>query len=337
MGNAKKRSLTEKFLALLFVLIITLFYLVYKYPTLFVREEQIRDTFYFLGKSLSFWYGLIYTLLVCGISLRLLVQNKSPYLKGNKVKELGTYHRWKFTSILISQFIFFFFIPFVLPALLGKQDFWNDPLSKYGFSDDISSNDAYVHKENYIYVYNGFRNLSGFIYIFIVVPLSVWFFGKRYCSWFCACGNLAETVGTTSPGRKWVIEYTPRGEKSSKLERLQYVFFSIAFLFGIILFLDIQKLFSSKSLLEFSWAFQFLVVDFMFGSIIGVGAYPFLGTRIWCRYGCPLAGMMRLFGKYFGSKFRVQANDKCRGIGHCTAVCPMGIDVASYAHKDKKP
>jgi hypothetical protein len=34
--------------------------------------------------------------------------------------------------------------------------------------------------------------------------LTVWFFGKRYCSWFCACGTLAETVSKrTWSGRRY--------------------------------------------------------------------------------------------------------------------------------------
>lgn len=69
----------------------------------------------------------------------------------------------------------------------------------------------------------------------------------------------------------------------------------------------------------------------------GIGAYPLLGTRIRCRYGCPLAQGMQLFGKFSRSRFAVVPNDKCRGLGLCTQACPMGIDVAGIAHRDKKP
>jgi len=82
---------------------------------------------------------------------------------------------------------------------------------------------------------------------------------------------------------------------------------------------------------------QDLVIDFAFGSIIGVGAYPILGTRVWCRYGCPMAQGMKLFGRFTRSRFAVVPSDKCRGLNLCSQACPMGIDVASYAHRDKKP
>ena len=46
---------------------------------------------------------------------------------------------------------------------------------------------------------------------------------------------------------------------------------------------------------------------------------------------------MRLWGKFAKSKFKVVANDKCKGLNLCTTQCPMGIDVAAFAHKDKVP
>ena len=47
--------------------------------------------------------------------------------------------------------------------------------------------------------------------------------------------------------------------------------------------------------------------------------------------------MMELTGKYMNSKFKVQANEKCKGLGLCSQACPMGIDVESFAHENKKP
>ena len=189
-----------------------------------------------------------------------------------------------------------------------------------------------VNKNAYVYVYNGFTSMGGFIYIFLLVPVSVWFFGKRYCSWFCACGNLAETVGSTTWGMKWVREGTPRGDRSRKLEFIQYLFLIWGILFGVILFFDAWKLFTVGNLPALMRSYQDVVVDLMFGALIGVGAYPFFGTRLWCRYGCPLAAGMRIYGKYVKSRSVIIANDKCVGIGECSNVCPMGINVEDYAH-----
>lgn len=317
------RSLNERIFLIFFFPAVIGFYLIYKYPTWFVPESNVAETFYWFGKSTGFWYNTVYTAIVCGIAGSLLIKGSTPYGR-DKRKPLSRYQRSKFTSIFLSQLIFFYLIPFILPVLLGKQPFFGDTYKP-------------VNKDAYVYVYNGFTSMGGFIYIFLVVPVSVWFFGKRYCSWFCACGNLAEAIGVTSWGNKWVQAGTPRGPTARRLEVLQYAFLGFAILFGVILFLHGWKIIVAPSLVESLRAFQDLAVDLMFGALIGVGAYPYLGTRIWCRYGCPLAAGMRLYGKYSKSKFKVVANDKCKGLNLCTTQCPMGIDVASFAHKNKVP
>ena len=116
---------------------------------------------------------------------------------------------------------------------------------------------------------------------------------------------------------------------------IQYFFLAFAIVFGVVLFLDAAKILITSNVLTSMRAAQDLVIDLAFGALIGVGAYPLLGTRIWCRYGCPLAAGMRIWGKYTKSKFQVVANGNCKGLDLCTTQCPMGIDVASYAHKDK--
>jgi ferredoxin-type protein NapH len=318
-----QRSISEKVFLVFFLPVVFGFYLIYKYPTWFVPAEQVAQTFYWGGKSTSFWYSTVYTLIVCGLALKVFLSGKTPYGK-NKKKKISNYQRWKFISIFLSQAIFFYIVPFILPAVMQGGDFFNDQYKP-------------VNKNAYVYVYNGFTSLGGFLYIFIIVPLSVWFFGKRYCSWFCACGNLAEVIGITKWGNAWVTEHTPRSQASRKYEVIQYFFLAFAIVFGIILLVDAWGIFAAGELLK-SWrAAQDLVVDLIFGALIGVGAYPFMGTRIWCRYGCPLAAWMRIFGKYAKSRFKVQASSSCKGLNLCTKQCPMGIDVASFAHKDKRP
>lgn len=322
-GGHVSRSTGEKLFLVFFFPAVIGFYLIYKYPLWFVGESEVADTFYWFGKSTGFWYSTVYALVVCGISARVVLSGKTPYGK-DKQKPLSSYQKKKFTSIFVSQLVFFYLIPYYLPYLTSGQSFWGDTYSA-------------VNKNAYVYVYNGFTSAGGFAYIFLVVPLSVWFFGKRYCSWFCACGNLAEVIGVTKLGNKWVTERTPRSQTSRKLEALQYVFLGFALLFGLVLFMDAWKIISAPGLVASMRAGQDLVVDLIFGALIGVGAYPILGTRIWCRFGCPLAGSMRLFGRYSKSKFKVVANESCKGLNLCSTQCPMGIDVASYAHQNKVP
>ena len=70
-----------------------------------------------------------------------------------------------------------------------------------------------------------------------------------------------------------------------------------------------------------------------FSGVIGVGFYPLLGNRVWCRFGCPMAAILGLQQRLF-SKFRITTNGgQCISCGNCTTYCEMGIDVRSYAQK----
>ena len=70
-----------------------------------------------------------------------------------------------------------------------------------------------------------------------------------------------------------------------------------------------------------------------FSGVIGVGFYPILGNRVWCRFGCPMAAILGLQQRLF-SKFRITTNGgQCISCGNCTTHCEMGIDVRSYAQK----
>lgn len=71
----------------------------------------------------------------------------------------------------------------------------------------------------------------------------------------------------------------------------------------------------------------------VFSGVIGVGFYPLLGSRVWCRFGCPMAAILGLQQRFF-SRFRITTNGgQCISCGNCSTHCEMGIDVRSYAQR----
>lgn len=108
--------------------------------------------------------------------------------------------------------------------------------------------------------------------------------------------------------------------------------------FGIILFIAIA----------FSWSYQKPVllinalklrewygfyIGAIFSGIIGVGFYPLMGSRVWCRFGCPMAAILGIQQRFF-SRFRITVNGgQCISCGNCSTYCEMGIDVRAYAQK----
>jgi polyferredoxin len=68
----------------------------------------------------------------------------------------------------------------------------------------------------------------------------------------------------------------------------------------------------------------------VFAGVVGVGLYPLMGTRVWCRFGCPMAALLGLVQKL--GRFRITVKkDMCIACGNCSTYCEMGIDVRQYA------
>lgn len=80
-------------------------------------------------------------------------------------------------------------------------------------------------------------------------------------------------------------------------------------------------------------SFYALYIGSIFSGIIGVGFYPILGSRVWCRFGCPMAALLGIQQKLL-SRFRITTNgSQCISCGNCSTYCEMGIDVRAYAQK----
>ncbi|MDP2311986.1 MAG: 4Fe-4S binding protein [Pseudomonadota bacterium] len=76
--------------------------------------------------------------------------------------------------------------------------------------------------------------------------------------------------------------------------------------------------------------FYAFFIGALFSGAAGVGLYPLMGTRVWCRFGCPMAAMLGFFQKF--GRFRITVKkDMCISCGNCSTYCEMGIDVRQYA------
>ena len=88
-------------------------------------------------------------------------------------------------------------------------------------------------------------------------------------------------------------------------------------------------LFKSETLRK---SYSFLIGS-IFSGVIGTGFYPIFGSRVWCRFGCPMAAILGFQQKLF-SRFRIPTNGgQCISCGNCSVYCEMGIDVRAYAQK----
>lgn len=172
----------------------------------------------------------------------------------------------------------------------------------------------------------------GVLLTFVIIPIFVLFSGKRYCSWICGCGGLAETFGD-----RW-RHLAPKGKTSIRWERMNYAVLGLAAVVtALVLIKDAYGTFTGTA--DLGIRIYRLFADVWLVGILPVTLYPFLGGKVWCRHWCPLAKLMHIQSSFFSrmkwSRFKITANDKCIGCNECSRNCQVGIDVMSYALKQE--
>lgn len=279
--------------------------------------------------SPSFWYAGLYTLFMTYFGFKAYVRwgvnFKDSYQKKRYLTLIGT--QWTL-GFLVPEFIMWYVHHKSGPNLiLGSPDYsWKAygleyiwPLQFHQFFYDISL----------------FYIIWGLMTAFVIIPILSVKHGKRYCTWICGCGGLAETVGD-----RWRHKM-PKGRRAQSWEWMNQAILIWAFvatilvcgnmLFGKIYHNDINHWFGFLSQVgEKSRYWYGYIADFWLVGVIPVTLYPFFGGKVWCRYWCPLAKWMEFWSKKFGS-LRIDSNEKCIICGECSRYCEVGIDVMSFA------
>ncbi len=171
--------------------------------------------------------------------------------------------------------------------------------------------------------------LYSFIGSIVMVPVLAALFGKRwYCSWVCGCGGLANTFG--EPWR----HLSTKSTASWKFEKVAiHSVLGLSFVLTALLFISYSIGDRTPALAAATSKFQTFYgigVSTWLAGIIGVGLYPIGGTRVWCRFFCPMAALLGLVQKV--GRYRITVKDNmCISCGMCSKYCEMGIDVRSYA------
>ena len=269
-----------------------------------------------------FMYGTLYTLAILVMGFKFILKYRH-----NKYQIIRT------LSVMFFQLAFAFLLPEVLEGLKqGTGYFTKDikymwPLNYYFFEDWHLQN---MQKGGNL----GMAMLVwGVLLIVLVSPLLTYFFGKRwYCSWVCGCGGLAETAGDP---------FRHLSDKSLRAWRIERVLIHgvLAFIL-LVTALELYHFRTGKSQLLFLDVYKLrewygFFIGAAFSGVVGVGFYPIMGSRVWCRFGCPMAAILGLQQRFF-SRFRITTNGgQCISCGNCSTYCEMGIDVRAYAQRQQ--
>ena len=320
-GVYHENATNRGWIAWLVFIFLTSFYLIlYFRPEYAVNWTFLVDP---ISESLSgnpagqwFVYGFMYCVVMVVMAVRMYIKYRH-----------NMYQMIRTTSVLFFQIVFAFLIPEIMVRLqMPYYDFKNAFPLDYDFFFSWHLKDLMASGSIGLFIL-----VWGIVLTLIIVPLMVYFFGKRwYCSWVCGCGGLAETLG--DPYRQhsskslfsWKVErWLVHGVLLFALVMTGMTLYSFFTDSGTILGIKTQSVQNTYSLL----------IGSIFAGVIGTGFYPIFGNRVWCRFGCPLAAYLG-FVQRFKSRFRITTNGgQCISCGNCSTYCEQGIDVRAYAQK----
>lgn len=164
----------------------------------------------------------------------------------------------------------------------------------------------------------------------IMAPVLGIFFGKRwYCGWICGCGGLANTLGEPWRHLSQKSHTAWRFEKATIHTVLVVAIVATGLSVASVLVGPERYPALAKAGSDFRYWYGWIVGAGLSGAA-GVALYPIGGTRIWCRYFCPMAALLGLVQKFGRFRIRVK-DDMCISCGLCSKYCEMGIDVRAYA------
>lgn len=262
-----------------------------------------------------FFYGTVYTILMVSYAFRMVARYRH-----------NRYQIFRTISVTTFQLGFAYILPNVL--VLFQQP-------EYYFSY------FWPLKTEYLYPYTWAAYAKGApagvyflaasaVMSFGSTPILTYFFGKRwYCSWVCGCGGLANTAGDA------FRHLSDKSERAWKLEQVT-IYSVLAFIIVVTGALWINSLTSGAVFGTLSGTLAKIYgfyIGAIFSGVVGVGFYPIFGTRVWCRFGCPMAAILGIQQRFF-SRFRITTNGgQCISCGNCSTYCEMGIDVRAYAER----
>ncbi|MBN2443931.1 MAG: 4Fe-4S binding protein [Spirochaetales bacterium] len=261
-------------------------------------------------------YGLLYTLFILIFGIRFIIRKRNDQ-----------YQVIRTISLMIVQLILAFILPLVLKVLINKEYYFSYlwPLKIEYFYPSV------ILEFPFPFI------IYSFAVSLILVPFLALFTGKRfYCSWICGCGGLAETFGD---------QWRHLSDKSASAWKFEKISIHSVLIFAVVttLIILINHGVNGEDPLAFPLLgvisdrvkdiYEFNVSTILAG-IVGVGFYPTLGSRVWCRFFCPMAALLGLIQKQ--GRFQISVKpDMCISCGNCSTYCEQGIDVRLYAQENR--
>jgi NosR/NirI family transcriptional regulator, nitrous oxide reductase regulator len=267
------------------------------------------------GFQQGYLYSGLYTVAMLAFGFEALI-------RWRKYASNPRYQTWRYASLLSFQVGFFLLVNVVGVQYLSVKYAWR----AWGLYQPFP-----LFFNTYFWWYPGdpkwlvaFFVGAGLFGTFVAIPWASRNHGKRFCTWICGCGGLAETLGD-----RW-RHLAPKGERSRAWEFQGAVVLAAAVIVAVIVvgFYDTAGD-------NIWWKTYNYIVDFWLVAVIPIALYPFFGGKVWCRYWCPLAVYNGWLAAWYG-RLQIVSNDKCITCTQCSKYCQVGIDVMAFA-KQQEP
>ncbi len=272
-----------------------------------------------IGADRGYQQGYLYSLLY---SVVMAVFGGQAMIRWRDKARDKRYQTWRFGSLITFQVLFFGLVNIVAVQALSVKYAWRAwglyqpfPLFFNTFFWWYPGDPSHVK-----YFFIG----TGAFLTFVVMPYLARYHGKRFCSWVCGCGGLAETLGD-----RW-RHLSAKGSRSRQWEFQGALILAASVIVGVI----VVGMFRTDGNNLWWRAYSYLV-DFWMVAVIPIALYPFFGGKVWCRYWCPLAAYNQLLSRWFG-KLKIVSDNKCITCAECSKYCQVGVDVMQLA-KNSQP
>ncbi|NOZ27483.1 MAG: 4Fe-4S binding protein [Chloroflexi bacterium] len=154
--------------------------------------------------------------------------------------------------------------------------------------------------------------------------------GAAFCGWVCPFGALQDAL-------TWLRTKLrlPQVRVPSRLDRwLRYGRFVTLALILYMTASTVKLWFASydpyRTIFGLGWLFEFNMAEHWPAYLVAITvlALSFLIPRFWCKYLCPLGGVLSLLGHFSLLRIRRDA-PSCKSCALCETPCPVGLPVAS--------
>ncbi len=256
----------------------------------------------------------------------------------------------------ISQLVFF--IIFLVLFFWSRREFYLNPSVESGFKENLINIPLKLDPLVMIAQAIASRKILQGSLLAVFTLILTFFLGRVWCGWFCPMGTILEWL----PLRSWKKNQpsVPEWLRGIKYVLLMTILFSALFTNLTLLFLDPLTI-GYRTLTTAIWPGMDKIVTFLelqlinvpflsgavggfdslirpailpphpaffrygllyFGFFISLVVLNVLAPRFWCRYICPLGGLLGLLGKV--SLVGCEISSGCSTCGICVPSCPTG-------------